>query len=124
MMFEMMKGEMKDGLIICPYSKKKNCFSSRERAKIWNILLTVQSVAVISDFAFLTALFIFDKVMEGIKLKSSGTEKMQYLDKQEFKIATVCLYLAAKYEDPKYPYFDSYRRLILEKVAVHQDYWL
>jgi hypothetical protein len=41
MMFEMMKTEMKDGLIICPYSKKKNFISSRERAKIWNILLTV-----------------------------------------------------------------------------------
>lgn len=41
MMFEMMKAEMKEGLIICPYSKKKGCFSSRERAKIWNILLTV-----------------------------------------------------------------------------------
>jgi hypothetical protein len=74
---------------------------------------------MISDFAFLTAVLIFDKVMEGIKLISSGTEKMQYLDRQEFKIATICLYLAAKYEDPKYPYFDSYRRLIIEKVSLH-----
>jgi hypothetical protein len=41
MLFEMMKVEMKDGLIIYPYSKKKNFLSSRERAKIWNILLTV-----------------------------------------------------------------------------------
>ncbi len=81
MMFEMMKAEIKDGLIICPYSKKKHFFSSRERAKIWNILLTIQTGAMISDFAYLTALFIFDKVMEGIKLKSSGTEKLLYLDR-------------------------------------------
>ena len=62
------------------------------------------------------------KCMKHIYLEtwhSDDTAETQYLDKQEFKIATVCLYLAAKYEDPKYPYFDSYRRLILEKVALH-----
>lgn len=60
---------------------------------------------------------MFDKVMEGINLMARGTEKLQqHLAKSEFKLACICLYLAAKYEDPKYPYFDSYRRLLLEKV--------
>lgn len=90
---------------------------------MWNILLSVSNAAMISDFAYLTALFIFDKVMEGVKLKGNGSEKLLYIDKNEFKIAVVCLYLSAKYEDPKYPYFDSYRRLILDKVAAHPDYW-
>ena len=75
-----------------------------------------QEAAQITDFAFLTAMFIFDKVMEGISLTARGTEKLQHLAKQEFKLACICLYMAAKYEDPKYPYFDSYRRLIFEKV--------
>ena len=34
---------------------------------------------------------------------------------KEFKIAAACLYLTAKFEDPKYPYFKSYKDLLVSE---------
>ncbi len=54
---------------------------------------------------------MFDKVMEGVSLM----KKTEGLNKREFKIAAVCLFMAAKLEDPKYPYFDCYVKVLLDK---------
>ena len=64
---------------------------------------------MITDFAYLNALFMFDKVMEGLALSNAKKS----LEGKEFKIAATCLYLAAKFEDPKYPYFKSYKDLLI-----------
>ena len=57
--------------------------------------------ACISDFSYLTAVYMFDKVIEQITLNSCSKS----MHKKEFKIAAACLYLAAKCEDPKYPFY-------------------
>jgi hypothetical protein len=66
---------------------------------------------MISDFAYLNAVFMFDKVMEGFALKNANKS----LVGKEFKLAAVCLYLTAKFEDPKYPYFKSYKNLLISE---------
>ena len=34
------------------------------------------------------------------------------IHKEPFRLAAICLYLSAKYEDHKYPYFDCYKELL------------
>lgn len=84
----------------------------KQRTKILNVLAIIQTGACISDYALFSATFMFDKMMEGLSIKNPNS---QYLQNEEFKIGVVCLYLAAKFEDQKYPFFNCYRRIVLEK---------
>ena len=117
MITDLMKTEVKFGLILNPYKKTRPQISVNERTKILTVLSVVQSSACISDYAFLTAVFMFDKVMEGLSLHSTSRANQLGTQKKEFKIATACLYLAAKCEDPKYPYFECYKNLVLDKTV-------
>ena len=48
---------------------------------------------------------------------------MQHLINREFKIAAVCLYMSAKFEDPKYPFFNCYRSLLLQKTEGNPEFF-
>jgi len=61
-----------------------------------------------SEYALVQAIYMFDKVMEAISMMNEPQNVMQNLIKKEFKIAVVCLYMSAKFEDPKYPFFSCY----------------
>lgn len=50
--------------------------------------------------------------MEGVSVSPSAQVS---ITKREFKMAAVCLYLAAKTEDAKYPFFECYKNLLLDK---------
>lgn len=111
---EMMAQETVNGLLINPYNNtRRSQLTSEERARIIHTLIVVQSSALISDFALLISVYMFDKVMEGVSLLSAWSSER--IVKREFKVAAVCLFLAAKLEDPKYPYFDCFLKVLLDK---------
>ena len=66
-----MKIENIHGLMFTPYKKRRPYLSNQERIKIIQVLGLVQHSAFMSDFAFLTAVYMFDKVMEGMSLNIS-----------------------------------------------------
>ena len=97
------------GLLISPYKKRKPIISKATRCKIIQLLTIVTQQAMISEFAFIQAIYMFDKVMESIAMMNEPQHFMEHLIKKEFKIAVVCLYMSAKFEDPKYPFFSCFR---------------
>jgi hypothetical protein len=70
----------------------------------------------------MSAVFMFDKVLEGISVGNMPLASLNNVVDLEFIIATVCLYMAAKFEDPKYPYFESYRDLVIDKATGYSYY--
>ncbi|TNV73212.1 hypothetical protein FGO68_gene1133 [Halteria grandinella] len=121
MLTDLVGQEKANGLHINPYKKgSKQLIASHERAKIIEVLIVTAQSAGISDYALINGIYIFDKVMEGVKVKGGNLRK---IEGNEFKIAAICLYLSAKFEDPKYPYFECYKNLILDKTRNKAKYY-
>ena len=65
---------------------------------------------------------MFDKVMESVALMSGPQNVMKHLIKKEFKIASACLFMCAKFEDPKYPFLFNYLELLLSLTETHEEF--
>jgi hypothetical protein len=65
---------------------------------------------------------MFDKVMEAISMMNLPQMQLQQFQNKEAKIAAVCLYMASKFEDAKYPYFECYRKIWVEKTLNNPEF--
>ncbi|CDW79890.1 UNKNOWN [Stylonychia lemnae] len=83
----------------------------------------------VSDFSFLTSIFYFDQVNQELYLSPQtivgsfrgirgGTQLNQ--DVNQYELGLTCLYLAAKYEDLKYPYFDTLKKFFIDGLIERQ----
>jgi dTDP-4-dehydrorhamnose 3,5-epimerase-like enzyme len=66
---------------------------------------------------------MFDKVMESISIMNLPQMNLLQFQNKEAKIAAVCLYMASKFEDPKYPFFECYRKIWLEKTKDEPEFY-
>ena len=65
---DLMHVERKNGLILNPYIRKRASFVSSDRTKIVQVLSDIQKGALISDYAYLCGIYMFDKVIEGLSV--------------------------------------------------------
>ena len=105
-MSSMLTLELRTGLKINPYLTSQNnnsatSLTKAERQLILTLLLRLAHVCAISDQAFLLAVHLFDRSLERLHLDPH--KGLSYV-----LLGVSALYLASKYEDLKYPYFQSY----------------
>lgn len=74
---ELMRNEVIHGLLLNPYKKRRPQISKFERTKILQVLQVIQHAAMMSDFAYLCGVYMFDKVMEGLSLASLNHHNLQ-----------------------------------------------
>ena len=98
-------------LTVNPYKYFSAKVHVQERNNVFEFLIQVQYTARISDMAFLVSTFLFDKIMEHAAL--SLDPKDRKIHKYPYRLGALCLYMAAKFEDYKYPYFECYKEIFL-----------